>query len=115
MKCNCHNGNEAVTAIQFLPYLIISSVVLDLFVSNFRFFTTGTFAPGFELPLLPNTGSDDTTIDSVKFDVVNFCPSTTSLFAAVETGGMLASVYEKCKTIKQLVTMSIHNEFGNYL
>lgn len=85
-------NKKIVTAVRYLHYLIISSVVLDLLDSNFRFFTTGTFEPGFELPLLPNTGSDETTIDSVKFDVVNFCPSTTSLFVAVETGVTLASV-----------------------
>lgn len=54
-----------------LQYLIKSSVVLDLFDSNFRFLTTGTFDPDFELPL-PKTESDVTTTVSVKLDVVNF-------------------------------------------
>lgn len=60
------------------PYLFISSLVLDdedLLESNLRFLTTGK--PG--LDLLLNTGSDATTIDSVKLDVVNFFPKL-SLF-----------------------------------
>lgn len=78
-------------------YLIISSVVFDLLDSNFLFLTTGTFEPGFELLPPPNTGSDVTTIDSVKLDVVNFCPSTSLVGAFPDTGVTLPSV-EKNQT-----------------
>lgn len=56
----------------------MSSLVfeLDLFGSSLRFLTTCTFDGGFALFPLPKTGSEETTTDSVKFEVVNFWPKT---------------------------------------
>lgn len=72
-----------------IGYLFISSLTFDdddddddLFesiLSNLRFFTTGKFV----VDLLLNTGSDATTTDSMKFDVVNFLPKL-SLFDALD-------------------------------
>lgn len=64
----------------------MSSLVLelDLFGSSLRFLTTCTFDVIFEV--LPKTGSDETTTDSVKFDVVNFWPSKSFAGALTDTG-----------------------------
>lgn len=56
----------------------------DLFGSSLRFLTACTLDDVFEL--LPNTGSDETTTDSVKFDVVNFCPRISLAVALDDTG-----------------------------
>lgn len=65
-------------------YLFTSSFddLLESILSNLRFLTTGKVVPD----LLLNTGSDGTTVDSVKFDVVNFLPKL-SLFDAVDDAG----------------------------
>lgn len=69
-------------------YYLMSSLVLelDLFVSSLRFLTTCTFDGAFELLPLPKTGSDETTTDSVKFDVVNFWPRISFAVALADAG-----------------------------
>lgn len=76
----------------------------DLFGSSLRFLTTCTFDGGFELLPLPKTGSDETTTDSVKFDVVNFWPRISFAVAFTDTGvTMLASnkFYKKNSRLNQ--------------
>lgn len=66
----------------------MSSLVfeLDLFGSSLRFLTTCAFDGGFALLPLPNTGSDETTTDSMKFEVVNFWPRTSLAVAFADVG-----------------------------
>lgn len=81
----------------FFSYLFTSSsgelVDSILLESSFRFLTIGTFddvdVDGCvdDFVSLPNTESEFTTTDSVKFDVVNFCPklSLADAFSAFDT------------------------------
>lgn len=66
---------------QFYLFTSSSGELVDSILpeSSFRFLTIGTFdvdvdgcVDGFGSP--PNTESEFTTTDSVKFEVVNFCP-----------------------------------------
>lgn len=77
-----------------VPIYLINSSLFNLFGSSFRFLTAGKLAGGFVLlppPPLPNTESEATTTVSVKFEVVNFWPSTSFAVALADTGMTLAS------------------------
>lgn len=68
---------------------LVDSILLE---SSFLFLTIGTFDVDVDgcvddFVSLPNTESEFTTTDSVKFDVVNFCPklSLADAFSAFDT------------------------------
>lgn len=89
-------------------------MAIGLLGSNFRFLTTGTFDDGFELPPLPKTESDATTTDSVKFDVVNFCPRAS--FGVVLPDAEMTFASIKCQKKWFDVTNSTHKiKWLNYL
>lgn len=86
-------------ACQFYLFTSSSGELVDSILpeSSFRFLTIGTFDVDVDgcddgFASLPNTESEFTTTDSVKFEVVNFCPKFSLAAALIAADTMCDAV-----------------------